>query len=82
MFPLMSTESVLGAAYTPTDGIIDPSGLTQALAAGAKMRGAQIFQNTNVEAIKLKNGRVDEVVTDKGYNQDRNCGQRCWTVGW
>ncbi len=66
MFPLMNTEGVLGAAYTPTDGIIDPSGLTQALAAGAKMRGAQIFQNTNVEAIKLKNGRVDEVVTDKG----------------
>lgn len=66
MFPLMSTEGVLGAAYTPTDGIIDPSGLTQALAAGAKMRGAQIFQNTNVEAIKLKNGRIDEVVTDKG----------------
>ncbi|MGB9521403.1 MAG: NAD(P)/FAD-dependent oxidoreductase, partial [Anaerolineales bacterium] len=43
MFPLMTTDGVLGAAYTPTDGMIDPTGLTNALAAGAKMRGAQFF---------------------------------------
>lgn len=66
LFPLMSTEGVVGAAYTPTDGVIDPTGLTNALATGAKNRGAQIFEETNVEAINLKGGRVDEVVTDKG----------------
>lgn len=66
LFPLMNIEGVLGAAYTPTDGVIDPTMLTNALAAGAKSRGARIFQDTNVEAIRLKDGRVDEVVTDKG----------------
>jgi len=40
--------------------------LTLALATGAKQRGAQIFLDTNVEKINLKNGRVHEVVTDKG----------------
>ncbi len=65
-FPLMSTEGVLGAAFTPNDGSIDPTGMTNALAAGAKMRGAKIFINTNVEGINLKDGRVCEVVTDKG----------------
>src|SRR5215470_698025 len=68
-FPAMSLEGVMGAAYTPNDGVIDPTGLTKALAAGAKTRGAQIFQDTNVEAIHLKNGRVSAVVTDKGTIQ-------------
>src|SRR6058998_894938 len=31
MFPPMSTEGVLGAAFLPTDGYIDPSQLTYAL---------------------------------------------------
>ena len=65
-FPLMSIDGVLGAAFTPNDGSIDPTGMTNALAAGAKNRGAKIFTNTNVEKITLKNGRVSEVVTDQG----------------
>ena len=65
-FPLMSIEGVLGAAFTPNDGSIDPTGMTNALAAGAKNRGAKIFTNTSVEGINLKDGRVCEVVTDKG----------------
>lgn len=69
MFPLMSIDGVVGAAYTPNDGMIDPTGLTNALAAGAKNRGAKIFQDTNVEKINLKNGRVSEVVTDQGSIQ-------------
>jgi glycine cleavage system T protein len=66
MFPLMSLDGVLGAAFTPNDGSIDPTGMTNALAAGAKNRGAKIFTNTNVEKINVKDGRVTEVVTDKG----------------
>ena len=66
MFPLMSLDGVLGAAFTPNDGSIDPTGLTNALAAGAKNRGVKIFTNTNVEKITVKNGRVTEVVTNRG----------------
>src|SRR3979411_825509 len=39
MFPPMSTEGVLGAAFLPTDGYIDPSQLTFALVEG-RARGA------------------------------------------
>ena len=35
-FPLMSTDGVLGAAWLPTDGYLDPTGLTMAPAAGAR----------------------------------------------
>jgi glycine cleavage system aminomethyltransferase T/glycine/D-amino acid oxidase-like deaminating enzyme len=66
MFPLMSIEGVVGAAYTPNDGMIDPTGLTNALAAGAKSRGARIFQDTDVEAIRVEKGAITEVVTNRG----------------
>jgi sarcosine dehydrogenase len=66
LFPVMNPEGILGAAYTPNDGVIDPTGLTNALATGAKQRGARIFTDTNVEKINLKNGRVHDVVTNKG----------------
>jgi glycine cleavage system T protein len=69
LFPAISLDGVIGAAYTPNDGVIDPTGLTNALAAGAKNGGARIFQETNVEKIDLKNGRVSAVVTDKGTIQ-------------
>ena len=36
MFPLMSTDGVLGGAWLPTDGYLDPSQLTYALADGAR----------------------------------------------
>jgi 4-methylaminobutanoate oxidase (formaldehyde-forming) len=66
MFPPMSTDGVLGAAFLPQDGYLDPSQLTFALADGARLRGAEIEQRTRVLEITLKNGRVHEVVTDKG----------------
>ena len=42
LFPPMSTDGVLGAAYLPSDGYIDPSQLTFALAEGARRRGAEV----------------------------------------
>ncbi len=66
LFPLISMEGVVGAAYTPNDGVIDPTGLTNSLAAGAKSRGAKFIMETDVEGINLKNGQIDEVVTNRG----------------
>ena len=66
LFPIMNPEGILGAAYTPNDGVIDPTGLTNALANGAKQRGARIFTDTSVEKINLKNGCIHDVVTEKG----------------
>jgi 4-methylaminobutanoate oxidase (formaldehyde-forming) len=66
LFPPMSTAGVLGAAYLPTDGYIDPSQLTQALAEGARRRGAEILTNTRVTGISVERGRVTGVSTDKG----------------
>jgi len=48
LFPPMSVDGVLGAAYLPTDGYIDPSQLTLALAEGARRRGVEIATQTRV----------------------------------
>jgi glycine cleavage system T protein len=66
MFPPMTTEGVLGAAFLPTDGYIDPSQLTFALAEGARRRGAEICEDTRVTGIDVKDGQVTRIVTDKG----------------
>jgi glycine cleavage system T protein len=66
MFPLMSDQDLVGAVYMPTDGRVDGSGVTFAMARGARSRGVEICTDTTVREITLKNGRVDAVVTDKG----------------
>ena len=66
LFPPMSTDGVLGAAFLPTDGYIDPSQLTFALAEGARRRGAEIATNTRVEQIEVVDNRVTHVGTSKG----------------
>jgi len=66
LFPPMATDGVLGAAYLPTDGYIDPSQLTFALAEGARRRGAEIATGTRVTAVRTERGRVVGVETDQG----------------
>ena len=66
LFPPMSTEGVLGAAFLPTDGYIDPSQLTFALAEGARRNGAELNTSTRVTGIRVERGRVAGVETDKG----------------
>jgi dimethylglycine dehydrogenase len=52
LFPLVDTRDVLAAAYLPSDGYIDPTGLTHALAKGATAKGARILRHTGVTAIE------------------------------
>ncbi|MEA2348239.1 MAG: hypothetical protein QOG62_2026 [Thermoleophilaceae bacterium] len=67
LFPLMTTESVLGAAYLPTDGYLDPSQLTYAMADGARRGGCRIFTHTCVTGIGVDRGRVTGVDTEWGH---------------
>ncbi|MDE3064426.1 MAG: GcvT family protein [Acidobacteriota bacterium] len=66
MFPPMTTEGVLGAAFLPSDGYVDPSQLTLALAKGARQRGATILTSTRVTGVRVVDHRVRAVETDRG----------------
>jgi 4-methylaminobutanoate oxidase (formaldehyde-forming) len=77
LFPLLNMDGVIGGCYMASDGQVDPSQLTQALASGARKEGVKIFTHTRVLKINTKNGRVTSVLTDKGEIECEvivNCG--------
>jgi 4-methylaminobutanoate oxidase (formaldehyde-forming) len=51
-FPPMVADGVRVASFLPTDGYLDPSQLTYALAEGARQGGVQVFTHTRVTAIE------------------------------
>ncbi len=64
--PLLALDDVLGAAWTPTDGYVDSSSITQAMAKRARDLGATIERQTPVRALQpLPSGEWD-VVTEAG----------------
>ena len=66
LWPLMDVTDVIGAAYMPTDGQANPSDITQALAKGARMAGAKIFEDTKVTDIEIEDGKIRAVITEHG----------------
>lgn len=66
IWPLCNTEGVIGAIQHPEDGYIQPADLTQALAKGARQRGATIYRNTTVTAITQQPNGEWLVSTDQG----------------
>ena len=66
IWPLCNIEGLIGAIQHPDDGYIQPADLTQALAKGARDRGAEIYRNTNVVSINQKDDDTWTVSTDKG----------------
>jgi dimethylglycine dehydrogenase len=65
LFPLADFSDALAVAHLPTDGYVDPTGLTTALAKGARAKGAEINRHTAVEAIE-RDGTGWIVRTTKG----------------
>jgi 4-methylaminobutanoate oxidase (formaldehyde-forming) len=66
LWPLMTIDDLVGAAYLPTDGQANPSDITQSLARGARMAGVQIFEDTPVTRIIVEAGRIKGVETPFG----------------
>jgi 4-methylaminobutanoate oxidase (formaldehyde-forming) len=66
LWPLMNVDDVIGAAFMPTDGQANPSDITQALAKGARMAGAQIFEDTKVLDLEICKGKITAVITAQG----------------
>jgi len=66
LVPGMSTDDLVAAFYLPKDGVTNPIETTRALAKGAKMGGAKIFENVLVTDIKTQKGAICGVTTDQG----------------
>ena len=66
LWPLMSIDDVVGAAFLPTDGQANPSDITLSLAKGARMAGARIFEDTEVLSVDIEKGVIRGVETTRG----------------
>ncbi len=64
--PHYNLAGVKGGVFLPKDGQVNPIDVTQALAAGARTRGASIFENTKVMRVITKNGAAVGVETEDG----------------
>ncbi len=70
-YPLIQTDDLFGGIHIPSDGYANAVDITQALAKGAKNRGARIFTDTKVEAILRDGDEVTGVRTAEGEIRSR-----------
>ena len=72
LFPLIEQKKLLGAAFIPSDGHVDPASLCQAIATVARNQGAEIRQGVKVVDFKKQGRRIVEVVTTGGKYKAEN----------
>ena len=66
LFPLVETDGMLSAIWSPEDGRANPVDVTMAIATGARKRGVRIVEGCPVDDILVERGRVRGVVTPRG----------------
>ena len=59
------TPAIIGALYHPHDGHIAPADLTMALRKGARARGAEIYEQTEVTAVSRTRSGEWHLITNK-----------------
>lgn len=64
--PVLNVEGLVGGVFLPDDGQVDPVGLTQALAKGARNHGAIIVENCRVTELRREGRRVVGAHTSLG----------------
>jgi dimethylglycine dehydrogenase len=66
LWPLLESDRFIGALHTPGEGYVDPSMTTNALAKGARDKGAEIHRHTRVTGLSQLPSGEWRVETDKG----------------
>src|SRR5215203_3196213 len=64
--PMMKVDDVIHGFWTPDEGRANPVDVTMSMAKGARQKGAQIFEETEVIDFVVENGRIKGVVTPRG----------------
>lgn len=72
MVPQLVADDIIGGAYCPTDGFVDPHGVLTGFAKRAKERGVRVWLNTEVTSVNVESGEVTGVKTTNGAVSTRN----------
>jgi heterotetrameric sarcosine oxidase gamma subunit len=65
-WPHIDLAGVAGGVHLPGDGQVNPIDVTQAYAAGARQRGAKLYENANVQRVLMEADRAVGVETETG----------------
>ena len=81
--PLISTEGLLAAAYSPTDGHCTPESVVNGYAGAARRAGARLVRDCTVTDIVVSGGAITHVVTDRGSIATDTviCAAGAWSRG-
>ncbi len=66
IYPLTTTDGIIGAIHEPYDGYVDPSQATHAMAQGARNGGAVISRNNQVQGLSQLPSGAWQVATREG----------------
>ncbi len=79
--PLISTEGLLAAAYSPDDGHCTPESVVHGYASAARTHGATILRHTDVTGIETRGDTITAVVTTLGRIDTRTviCAAGAWS---
>jgi sarcosine oxidase subunit beta len=64
--PLVDTDGLLAAAFSPDDGLATPEAVVQGYAAGARRHGARIVTGCELLEVHLDGGAIRALGTSKG----------------
>ena len=64
--PILEIADLTGGVWIPWDGQTNPTDTTMALAKGARMHGARLFEHTRMTGLKRRNRALTTVCTDQG----------------
>ena len=65
-WPALVIDDVRSGLLVPSNGQVNPLDMTIALSKGARRKGARVFEETNVQKLEIRDGKVVGVVTDQG----------------
>ncbi|MEV8541811.1 FAD-binding oxidoreductase [Streptomyces sp. NPDC051572] len=81
--PLISTDGLIAAAYSPDDGHCTPEAVVHGYAAAARAHGATILRHTDVTGIETHGETITAVVTTLGRIDTNTviCAAGAWSKG-
>ena len=81
--PLISTEGLIAAAYSPDDGHCAPEAVVHGYASAARSHGATILRHTDVTGIETHGDTITAVVTTLGRIDTDTviCAAGAWSKG-
>ncbi|NUW31637.1 FAD-binding oxidoreductase [Nonomuraea sp. SMC257] len=80
--PLVDTEGLLGAAYSPTDGHCTPESVVLGYAGAARRLGARLLPNCAATGVETVDGRITAVLTEGGRIETDTvvCAAGAWSA--